>query len=317
MNRTEPSSTKKGKIECLKKHQHQHTYHETKSSDLPKKSFQKTWSPPTFTKWHTMEDKKPLSTPKTYVTVCIYYLYLRRLMNKPVCYVYVPMSYIYIRYSTWFWYCFQPVSITSLKIQEKSCMPSFSELILIQFHLIRWVQGKRCLGVQTSPEERNLYFFWAEDISVFPKIGIPQNGWFIMENPIKMDDLGVPLFSETPIYIPPYFFKRNVTKGIGGPHGGVANPLHFVRQSFLESDKKNTATLQISTSPSSLGFDQIPCPTKAFGSPQLTRLPLWDEVNFRIIDVQSTLFLHVEFDRLNFVHGQTLLVTFLGYQILP
>ena len=25
---------------------------------------------------------------------------------------------------------------------------------------------------------------------VFPKIGVPQNGWFIMENPIKMDVLG-------------------------------------------------------------------------------------------------------------------------------
>ena len=40
-----------------------------------------------------------------------------------------------------------------------------------------------------------------ESIWVFPKIGVPQNGWFMMENPIKMDGLGVPLFSETSIYI--------------------------------------------------------------------------------------------------------------------
>ena len=31
----------------------------------------------------------------------------------------------------------------------------------------------------------------------FHQWGVPQNGWFERENPMKMDDLGVPIFQET------------------------------------------------------------------------------------------------------------------------
>ena len=35
---------------------------------------------------------------------------------------------------------------------------------------------------------------------VVPKLGVPQNGWFIMEHPMKWMILGYRFFLETPLY---------------------------------------------------------------------------------------------------------------------
>ena len=54
-------------------------------------------------------------------------------------------------------------------------------------------QGLNFPGFVAVFEKSILLSIW-----VFPKILVPQNGWFIMENHIKIHDLGVPLFLETP-----------------------------------------------------------------------------------------------------------------------
>ena len=51
--------------------------------------------------------------------------------------------------------------------------------------------------VDNASKENTINVHDVYNMWVFPKIGVPQSGWFIMEKPIKMNDLGVPLFSET------------------------------------------------------------------------------------------------------------------------
>ena len=59
----------------------------------------------------------------------------------------------------------------------------------------------------------------------YSKMGVSENRgapkWMVyMENPIKMDDLGVPLFLETPKWLEPpccffFVFQRTITENLG------------------------------------------------------------------------------------------------------
>ena len=54
-----------------------------------------------------------------------------------------------------------------------------------------WHIGTSFLGSKAQFDRETRPVIHCEVTRVFPKIEIPQNGLFIMENPIEMDDLGV------------------------------------------------------------------------------------------------------------------------------
>ena len=96
-------------------------------------------------------------------------------------------------FSPWFLY---PIKVTKFQItQGNRNPPCFRYQNSNKAKVLSLGPTKSCDRAQVPKPPA------ASAIWVFPKIGVPQNGWFIMENPIKMDDFGgITIFGKTHMF---------------------------------------------------------------------------------------------------------------------
>ena len=110
-------------------------------------------------------------------------------------------------------------NLPSLKLTLHLKIDLWKRRFLLETHhfqvLFLLVSGRNYLSPTSIPPFQEEKAIW-----VFPKIMVPQNGWFIMENPIKMDDLG----ENTPIFGNIHFHSSNsLTK----PSLSASKPLYW------------------------------------------------------------------------------------------
>ena len=61
-----------------------------------------------------------------------------------------------------------------------------------------WVISNQLMGIMINQLTTGGHHLVDMEVSINGR-KVPKNGWFIVENPIKRDDLGLPLFQETSI----------------------------------------------------------------------------------------------------------------------
>ena len=115
-----------------------------------------------------------------------------------------PITWWYPGYLPWIgviygWYSFRlsmeiPSHISPWKLPKWIYGPGIPHSLGMRYSFLsRKSWPSPISGPATNPQKS---IWW------FPKMEVPLNGWFIRDNSIKMDDLGVPLFQEIPIFWP-------------------------------------------------------------------------------------------------------------------